>query len=114
MKKVVSVVLVLVMIAFLVITNPTTMEYAHWYTAKSFPEQDSVVDDLLAQFSEYMAASAVRTDYLVCSVFSHNGHKTLGIALLFVPLDDAIDQAEDIREAYGSWLEDMPLRKPGS
>lgn len=107
MKKVFSVFLVVLVIAFLVITNPTTAEYARWYTAESFPEQDSVVDDLLAQFTEYMAGSAVRTDYLVCSVFNYNGHKTLGIALMFVPLDDAIGQAEDIREAYGTWLEDM-------
>lgn len=107
MKKVFSVFLVVLIIAFFVITNPTTAEYAHWYTEKSFPEQDSVVDDLLAQFTEYMAASAERTDYLVCSVFSHNDHKTLGVGLMFFPLDDAIGQAEDIREAYATWLEDM-------
>jgi len=112
MKRLFSLFLVVLVIAFLAITNPTLDEYARWYTEQSLPDRDGAMDELLAQFTEHMASTAVRKDYLVCSVFSHNdGSKTLGVALIFIPLDDAIAQADDLRETYSTWLEEINTQR---
>ena len=107
MKKMISLILVVLIIGFLAVTNPTVDEYARWYTDRSFPDRDGAMDDLLARFTEHMATSATRTDYLVCSVYTYDDHKVLGIALMFFPIDDAIAQVEDFRADYADWLAEM-------
>lgn len=107
MKKMISLILVVMMVISLAVTNPTVEEYARWQTDQSFPNRDGAMDDLLAQFTQHMASGAVRKDYVICSVYEYDAHKTLGIALLFFPLDDVIAQADDLRAKYASWLEEI-------
>ena len=105
MKKILTALVLILIVAFLAITNPTVEEYAAWYAEQSNPQQDSFLDELLASYAEYMAENATRTSFLVGSVFEYDGHKTLGVAMLFFPLDTVDSYVQDFREGYADWLE---------
>ena len=53
---------------------------------------------------EHLALGAERTDYLICSLFTFNHHKTLGVGLMFFPVDSLNAQMEDLRSSYADWL----------
>ena len=109
MKKIISVLLVVVLLAFLVISNPTSEEFGRWYAQKCFPEADNAVDQLMENFTQYLAQGAVRKDYLVCSVYTYDGHTTLGIALQFIPVDELSGQVTDLRAGFAAWLEENEI-----
>lgn len=104
MKKLFSLILVIVLIAFLVLTKPTPAEFAQYYAEQNFSDE-TILDDLMQSFVLHMASQADYRDYGVCRVFTYNGSQTLGIALTFWPLDDLTQQAEDLRSEYAQWLE---------
>lgn len=105
MKKLISLLLVAALLVFLCTTNPTTEEFAAWYADQTNLDNDgSAMDQAMAAFTEYLARSAERSDYLVCSVFSYDGHKTLGIGLMFFPIDSLSEQVDDLRSDYANWL----------
>lgn len=115
MKKVISLVLIAALLAFLVISNPTTEEFSQWYARQCYPEESGTMDQLLENFTQYLAQGAVRRDYLVCSVYTHDGHTTLGIALQFFPVDELSAQVADLRAGYAEWLaENTAPTEPGA
>ena len=105
MKKIISLLLVAALLGFLCMTNPTTEEFAGWYAEQTaYPETGTVLDDASAAFTAYLARGAERSDYLICSVFTFNGHKTLGIGLMFFPVDSLSEQVDAFRTGYIEWL----------
>lgn len=107
MKKLISLVLAAVLLAFLILTNPTTEEFAAWYGQQTVADADaSILEQALSTLSARLASSAERENYLVCSVFTYDGCKTLGIGLRFFPLDDLTEQIADLRSDFVTWLED--------
>ena len=107
MKKLISLLLVVALLAFLCMTNPTTEEFASWYTAQAEEALDvegDIVDQLRATLSTQLAARAERDSYMICSVFTYKEHKTLGIGLMFFPIDSLSEQVEELRGAYADWL----------
>ena len=108
MKKIISLLLVVVLLAFLCLTNPTTEEYAAWYTKRvedAIGSDASMFDQALTAFAGHLAGYAHRDNYTVCSVFTYDGHKTLGIGLMFFPIDSLSEQVDNLRDAYADWLE---------
>lgn len=106
MKKLISLLLAAVLVAFLILTNPTTEEFAVWYGQQTVTDADaSILEQTLSSFAAYLANGAERDNYLVCSIFTYDGHKTLGIGLRFFPLDALAEQAADLRSTYAAWLE---------
>lgn len=94
------------MLCFLVVSNPTTEEFSQWHARQCYPEESgNALDQFLEGMTQYLAQGAVRDNYLVCSVYTYNGHTTLGIALQFIPVDSLSDQISDLREGYAAWLE---------
>lgn len=106
MKKFIAIVFILVFAGFLVVTNPTTDDFAAWYSEQVYPSGDTFLDDLLANFTTDLARSAERKDFFLCSVFTYKDQQTLGVAMMFFPLDDLNDQIKTFRQAYSDWLED--------
>ena len=105
MKKIISLLLVAALLGFLCMTNPTTEEFAVWYVEQTvFPKTGTVLDDAAVAFAEHLARGAERSDYLVCSVFTINDHKILGIGLMFFPVDSLSEQVDDLRSGYVEWL----------
>ena len=110
MKKLISLILVAAILFFLSVTNPTTEEFADWYarqTETQLGTDSTVFDQLLSSFSGFLAGQAQRDNYGICSVFTYNGQKTLGIGLMFFPLEPLNEQAEDLRSIYADWLESI-------
>ena len=106
MKKLISLLLAAALIAFLVISNPTTKEFGRWYARQCTEEDSGALSNIKEGFTEYLAQRAIRDDYLICSVYTYDGHTTLGIALQFIPVDELSDQAADLRADYAEWLEE--------
>lgn len=107
MKQIISLLLVAALLVFLCMTNPTTEEFAAWYTTQAEEALDAegdVVDQLLASLRTQLAARAERDSYMICSVFTYKEHKTLGIGLMFFPIDSLSEQVADLRNAYAEWL----------
>lgn len=106
MKKSISLLLVIVLLAFLVLTNPTTEEFVAWYGEQTALDEDaSIMEQTMATFVSLLAKRADRDNYLICSVFNYGGHKTLGIGLRFFPIDDLSEQMADLRSEYAQWLD---------
>ncbi len=108
MKQIISLLLVVALLAFLCMTNPTTEEFAAWYTAQAEETLDAegdIVDQLLSTLSTQLAARAERDNYMICSVFTYKEHKTLGIGLMFFSIDSLSEQVEELRDAYADWLD---------
>lgn len=106
MKKLISLLLVVALLAFLCTTNPTTEEFAAWYASETgFAEDDSFLGDAAEAFIQYLANGAERTDYKLFSIFSYGGRDVLGIGLMFFPLDELGDQIEGLRSEYADWLD---------
>ena len=107
MKKIISILLIAALLCFLCMTNPTTEEFAAWYTTQAEEALDAegdIVDQLLASLRTQLAARAERDSYMICSVFTYKEHKTLGIGLMFFPIDSLSEQVADLRNAYAEWL----------
>lgn len=105
MKKIISILLIAALLYFLCMTNPTTKEFAVWYADQTeFLETGTFLDDASLAFAEHLAMGAARTDYLICSIFTFNNHKTLGVGLMFFPVDSLNAQMEDLRSSYADWL----------
>ena len=108
MKQIISLLLVAALLAFLCMTNPTTEEFAAWYTAQAGEALDAegdIVDQLLSNLSTQLATRAERDSYMICSVFTYKEHKTLGIGLMFFSIDSLSEQVEELRDAYADWLD---------
>lgn len=105
MKKMVSLLLAAALFAFLVISNPTAEEFGRWYARQCHDEDGGAIGQVKEGFTEYLAQRAERDDYLICSVYTYDGHTTLGIALQFIPVDELSVQAADLRADYAQWLE---------
>ena len=106
--KFISILLVIALLAFLFATNPTNEDFATWYIAKaedSLSEDASVLDQLVTAFTSHLAVAAHRDDYKFCSVFTYGDHKTLGIGLMFFPLDPIAEQADALIDAYADWVQ---------
>lgn len=74
------------LLCFLHVSNPTRDEFSSWYvgqTLRHIPDADfeAVSDACYAHLYRY----ARRTDYLLCSVFTYEGRKVLGVGLMFFP-----------------------------
>ena len=106
MKKIISLLLAVVLIAFLAISNPTSEEFARWYAQQCSDDNGGTIGQIKDGFTEYLAQRADRDDYLICSVYTYDGHTTLGIALQFIPVDELSVQVADLRADYADWLED--------
>lgn len=106
MKKLISLLLAVALVAFLVISNPTSEEFGQWYAQQCSNGSGGAIGQLKDGFTEYLAQQAVRDDYLICSVYTYDDHTTLGIALQFIPVDELSDQAADLRADYAQWLEE--------
>lgn len=108
MKTIISLLLVVALFAFLCVTNPTTEEFAAWYTnqiEEAVGSDASMFEEAFTVFAGHLATYAQRDDYTVCSVFTYDGHKTLGIGLMFFPIDALSEQAGGLRDVYAEWLE---------
>ena len=108
MKKIISLLLVAALLAFLCLTNPTTEDFAQWYAdeAEAILDVNSgIVDDLLTNLTGQLATRAERDNYMICSVFTYREHTTLGIGMVFIPIDSLGEQLADLREAYADWLD---------
>lgn len=108
MKQIISLLLVIALLAFLCVTNPTTEEFADWYmeqTRESLDDGASILEQVFSTFTAHLADHARCDNYRLFSVFSYNGQKTLGIGLMFFPLDSLDEQAGGLREAYAEWLD---------
>lgn len=106
MKKIISLLLAVVLIAFLAISNPTSEEFGRWYAQQCSGDNSGTIGQLKDGFTEYLAQRAVRKDFLIFSVYTYDGHTTLGIALQFIPVDELSVQAADLRADYAEWLEE--------
>ncbi len=108
MKKFISLLLVVALLSFLYVTNPTTEEFAAWYTEQAedaLPANATILDQVFTSFRGLLAETAQRDDFLFGSLFTYNGHRTLGIGLMFFPLDSLSDQVQDLRSTYADWLD---------
>ena len=108
MKKFISLLLVAALLCFLFVTNPTTEEFAAWYARqaeKSLSTESNVLNQVLVSFRGLLAETAHPDNYLCCSVFTYNGHRTLGVGLMFFPLDSLGEQFQDLRSTYAEWLD---------
>ena len=106
--KFISTLLVIALLAFLFATNPTNEQFATWYIAQaenSLSEDASVLDQILTSFTSHLAVAAHRDDYKFFSVFTYNGHKTLGVGLMFFPLDPLAEQANALIDSYAEWVQ---------
>lgn len=106
--KFISILLVIALLAFLFATNPTNEDFATWYIAKAeeaLSEDASVLDQIVNAFTSHLAVAAHRDDYKFCSVFTYGGHKTLGVGLMFFPLDPITEQADALIDAYADWVQ---------
>ena len=115
MKDLISLLLAAALVAFLAISNPTTEEFAQWYAVQCSEGGDTPLDSIKDGFTEYLAQRAVRDNYLVCSVYTYDGHATLGIALQFIPVDGLSEQVADLRADYAQWLKEnteKPVQTP--
>ena len=109
MKKIISLLLAAVLLAFLCLTNPTTEDFAEWYAEEAEAILDvnsSIVEDLLTNLTGQLATRADRDNYMICSVFTYQEHTTLGIGMVFIPMDSLGEQLADLRESYADWLDD--------
>mgnify|MGYP003295167427 CR=1 FL=1 len=105
MKTIISL-LLLAVIIFLFLTNPTSEEYISWYVNESLSDlPDADFDRTGDVFCSYVRRQVRRSDYLFCSVFTYRSHTTLGIGLNFIPIDALSEQAADLRSTYADWLE---------
>ena len=107
MKKLISLALIVALLCFLVVTNPTNVEFSQWYARQAFPDQDDTLDQLMGTVVEYLAQTAQRQDYLVCSVFSFDDQHVLGVGLMFFPMNELSDQIETFRSEYAQWLDQI-------
>ena len=106
MKKLISLLLVVALLAFLYTTNPTTEEFAAWYASETvFAEDDTVLGQAAEAFTKFLAEGAEHTDYKLFSIFSYGGRDVLGIGLMFFPLDELGDQIDGLRSEYAAWLD---------
>ena len=108
MKRLISLLLVVVFLAFLILTKPSGQEFGEWYANQTL-SSGTVMDTLMHSMLVKMASNAEYQDYLVCRIFSYNDQKVLGVALTFWPLDGLAQQAEDFREEYAGWLGEAGL-----
>ena len=108
MKKFIARLLIVVLLVFCFLTNPSTEEYAAWSAAESldgisaFPLSDRIE----GAFAQYLELRTERTDYLFCSLYNYNGSMTLGIAHRFFPLDELNTQIETLRADFTAWAEE--------
>ena len=65
----------------------------------------TILDQVFTSFRGLLAETAQRDDFLFGSLFTYNGHRTLGIGLMFFPLDSLSDQVQDLRSTYADWLD---------
>lgn len=101
-----SLLLLAALVCFLCVTNPTGEEFSSWYVQQSLAgAPDPVFDEVSDAFCEHLNETAQRRDYLLCSVFSYEGRQTLGIGLMFFPVDSLSAQAENLRADYADWLD---------
>ena len=95
MKKLISLVLAAVLLAFLILTNPTTEEYTSWYATQVLADApDGVFEQAVDLVGERLIAETERTDYLICSVFTFRGRQVLGIGQSFFPAEPIALQPE--------------------
>lgn len=106
MKQFLSLLLSVALLCFLCVTNPTTDEFADWYADQSLDDMSASVSGQISDaYAQFLALDTQRSDYLFCSVFTYHGNKTLGIGLMFFPVDSLQEQLGALRSGYASWLE---------
>lgn len=60
MKNLICVLLILALVCFLAVSNPTTEEFSQWYAQQCYPETENVVDQMMENFTQYLAQTATR------------------------------------------------------
>ena len=103
--KLISMLLVLALVGFLFVTNPTVDEFAAWYADQVVEQDDSALNGFFSQFNEYLAQAAEQQNCGVFSIFTYRDHYVLGIAMRFVPLDSLAETIADFRTDYTQWVQ---------
>lgn len=105
MKKLFAMVLAVLLVGFLAVTNPTAGEFAKWYSDRMV-EDDSFLQAVQESYIQYLEEKTNTNNCMLFSVFEYEGHRTLGIAMLYFPLDAMEEQIGAFRERYAQWLEE--------
>jgi len=88
MKKTSLLIILFLVFALLILTNPNTADYAQWTTDKIKNTDDPISSFITGTIGEsFIKESASRNNYYIFSIFEFDGKKTLGILNLFFPLD---------------------------
>jgi len=81
-------IILILIIAVLFLTNPTTTDYAQWTTNKIKNTENPISSFITGTIGEsFIKESVSRKNYYIFSTYNFDNKKTLGILTFFFPLN---------------------------
>ena len=96
--------LMCLVLAFLILTNPTTGAFTSWYVDETLADCPiSIPERCEDAFAQYLEKDTECSNYVLCSIYTYGNSMTLGIGGRFFPLDDLNAQLEGLIGEYSDW-----------